>query len=199
MKKLGRSAVLCLCGWAMLLQTGCFGSFKLTMNLYEWNKQIDDKYVQQVVFWAMCIIPVYEAASIIDAVVLNTIEFWTGTNPIAMKPGDREEQIVSRLGINYRMVATQNQLAITPLNGKHKGRTSRMVYSPSNKTWNLIQDGKEICLSKIITNVDGYPMARVFGRNGSHIDIAAPVSQTEVAQQIHQLQSAAFANVAVVH
>ena len=45
-----------------MVQTGCFGSFKLTQAVYQWNSSIEDKTVRSMVFFALCAIPVYEAA-----------------------------------------------------------------------------------------------------------------------------------------
>ena len=64
-------------------QSGCFGPFRLTNQVYEWNANLGDKFTNNVVFWAFLIIPVYEVSLFIDGVVLNTIEFWSGSNPVS--------------------------------------------------------------------------------------------------------------------
>ena len=66
-----------------LLLSSCIGSFNLTQKLYSWNKSAGDKWVNELVFIALCVIPVYEIAIAVDALVLNSIEFWTDENPIA--------------------------------------------------------------------------------------------------------------------
>ncbi len=66
------------------LLSGCFGNFALTKKVYQWNDTAsDNKFVEQVLFWGMCFIPVYSVAGFIDACFLNLIEFWTDTNPLA--------------------------------------------------------------------------------------------------------------------
>ena len=77
-----------------LFQTGCIGSFKMTNSLYDWNTSLDGKFTQEVVFLAFVIIPVYEVTLFIDGVILNSIEFWTGDNPMSMNEGEVQEQIV---------------------------------------------------------------------------------------------------------
>jgi len=64
--------------------SGCYGQFALTRKLYEWNGSLGNKFLNTVVMWAFLIIPVYEVCSFVDLVVLNLIEFWTGTNPMAV-------------------------------------------------------------------------------------------------------------------
>ena len=68
---------------AVLLVTaaGCYGSFQLVNKVYKFNGSLGNKYVNELGFLVMNIIPVYGVAVFIDAVLLNTIEFWTGTNP----------------------------------------------------------------------------------------------------------------------
>lgn len=68
---------------AALALSGCYGKFSLVRKLYEWNGSFDNKYLVSILMWAMMIIPVYGIASFADFVVLNLIEFWTGTNPVA--------------------------------------------------------------------------------------------------------------------
>lgn len=59
---------------------GCMGSFALTKGLYAWNDSVTgNKIINNVIFWGLAILPVYELAVFGDVVILNTIEFWTGT------------------------------------------------------------------------------------------------------------------------
>lgn len=61
---------------------GCYGPFNLTRQLHTWNGQLGDKYVNELVFLGLAILPVYAGAVIGDAVLFNSIEFWTGRNPV---------------------------------------------------------------------------------------------------------------------
>jgi hypothetical protein len=55
---------------------GCYGSFQLTGSLYEWNGRVTrNAFVQQLLFWGLCIIPVYELALVGDAIIFNLLEF----------------------------------------------------------------------------------------------------------------------------
>lgn len=65
---------------ATILMTSCIGSFRLTNNIKDWNEGIGDKWVNEIVFVAMHIVPVYEIAMLVDGLVLNSVEFWTGNN-----------------------------------------------------------------------------------------------------------------------
>jgi hypothetical protein len=62
---------------------GCYGRFALTRKIYSFNQRIDsDKWIQWMVFLGMCIIPVYGLGVLLDVLFGNSVEFWTGKNPI---------------------------------------------------------------------------------------------------------------------
>lgn len=67
----------------VVLLSGCTGSFQLTNKVYTFNREIEDKWVEELVFLGLCIIPVYEVTLTIDMLIFNTAEFWTGENPLA--------------------------------------------------------------------------------------------------------------------
>ena len=67
-----------------LMASGCFGSFGATVALYDWNKDVsDNKWLRWLVFLVLIIVPVYELFALADVLVLNTIEFFSGKNPIS--------------------------------------------------------------------------------------------------------------------
>ncbi len=63
------------------LTTGCFGSFSLVRKVHSFNADISsDKWVREGVFLLLNVpfVPVYSLASAVDALFLNSVEFWTG-------------------------------------------------------------------------------------------------------------------------
>lgn len=66
----------------------CYGPFNMTRNVYHWNSgikgsgEVSDKWMKEFVFFGMLIIPVYMFSALLDAFVFNSIQFWTGDNPI---------------------------------------------------------------------------------------------------------------------
>ena len=81
-------AALVLMGFLPVASTGCFGGFQLTRKVYQFNREVSpDKWIRELVFLAMVIFPVYGAATFLDAVAFNSIEFWTGSNPVLAKNG----------------------------------------------------------------------------------------------------------------
>lgn len=62
--------------------TSCIGSFSLTNRLLGWNKHVGNKFINELVFFAFWVLPVYEVTGLADILVLNSIEFWSGRNPM---------------------------------------------------------------------------------------------------------------------
>jgi hypothetical protein len=65
-------------------QPGCFGRFATTSAVQGFNLDISEgKWVREGVFIALYIVPVYPICAFADLFFINSIEFWTGTNPVS--------------------------------------------------------------------------------------------------------------------
>jgi hypothetical protein len=152
MKKLKMSVMAASLLFASFLQTGCFGEFSLTRKIYEIHKGIggDDisgRFLRTLLMYVGGI--VYGVGMAIDAYILNLIEFWTGSNPLAMAPGEVETQTILRDGITYEMKATQNRFDITALDGAKAGETTSLVFNAETKEWNQVKNNMFTPLVKI--------------------------------------------------
>ena len=166
MKKKSLCGLLSLC----ILFTSCIGSFSAFNNVLDWNKRVtDNKFANELLFVAMWIVPVYQISIFADAIVFNSIEFWTGDNPLAMKEGDSDTQIVSRKGNTYKITASQNQFHVSVLEGSKKGEEATLVYLPKNKSWNLLQENGDY--KKLSSLKKGLLMA--YMPNGDNLSLDA--------------------------
>jgi len=78
------TAVVALTAFVPITMTSCFGSFNLTRKIYQFNKDINpDKWIQWLTFLVITIVPIYGVGLFVDVIVANSLEFWTGENPIA--------------------------------------------------------------------------------------------------------------------
>lgn len=66
----------------LAVQSACWGGFNLTRKLYRWNGTMGDKWINWLIFLLLVIVPVYEICLVVDFLVLNSIEFWSGSNPV---------------------------------------------------------------------------------------------------------------------
>lgn len=123
--------------------TSCMGKFALTRNLYAWNEQVSNKFVNEVLFVAFWILPVYEVCGIADLLVLNSIEFWSGDNPMTASTQsidtDHGRYLVERDGTGYDITLEST------------GEKYRLDFACETQTWSLQYDGKEMPL---LTYVD---------------------------------------------
>ena len=132
---------------ASFLGTSCIGRFQLTNKLLSWNSQVGNKFVNELVFFAFWILPVYEVSALADLLVLNSIEFWSGSNPVAqgtkMIDGKDGKYLVECDGKGYT-ITSQND-----------GSVVRLDFDQDEQTWSVIADDKEYVLMTFVddTNV----------------------------------------------
>ncbi len=81
--RFGKGIALVLVAAVGALSAGCFGKFQLTRKVYDINQSIDEKYVRSAATWIFVIVQVYTVAALLDLIVFNVLEFWTGENPVA--------------------------------------------------------------------------------------------------------------------
>ena len=79
------------------VSTGCFGTFPLTRTVYDFNTDVsNNKFVQWLVFLGFIILPAYEVSAVVDAFVLNAVEFWR-KNPPTTRDDDEETMARKRV------------------------------------------------------------------------------------------------------
>lgn len=132
-KFITRATVVALVGGMAIAFSGCYGPFRLTSKLHDWNGQVSQKkFVNELLFLGMCIIPAYEICILGDGLIFNSIEWWGGRNPITMKDGQQEETKLVHKGQNYQVVKTRNNLVVA-LEGSDQQVAFR--YFPEEKAW----------------------------------------------------------------
>lgn len=134
MRKLKLSIAIILIACYSLVQTGCIGSFSLTNKVLDFNREIGSKFANEAVFLAFLIIPVYSVTTLVDALVLNTIEFWTGDNPVAHVNDNNELIDVKKTGNKYT------------LNNRSTNEQLEVYFDNQNNTVFAEVDGKVIKL-----------------------------------------------------
>ena len=68
----------------VLLGTSCIGPNNAFNGMINWNQRVtDSKFANEGIFLGLIIIPVYEILLLGDLIIFNSIEFWSGSNPIA--------------------------------------------------------------------------------------------------------------------
>ena len=80
----------------------CIGSFALTNKVLSWNRNVNNKFVNEAVFFAFWVLPVYEVTALADLLVINSIEFWSGNNPV-----EANNKIIETEHGNYYLTAQE--------------------------------------------------------------------------------------------
>lgn len=123
--------------------TSCMGKFALMHNLYAWNEQVSNKFVNEVLFVAFWILPVYEVCGLADLLVLNSIEFWSGDNPLTASTKsidtDHGRYIVECDGKGYDITLEET------------GEKWRLDFAQETRTWSIHVDGEDY---KLMTFID---------------------------------------------
>lgn len=157
----------------LFLTTGCFGKFSLTRKVYEIHQSIagedmTGKIIKNLLFWVAGHV-VYSATGFVDIFVLNVIEFWTGSNPLAMNVHQKETQIVERNGVKYEIVATQNKFEVKQLNGEKKGLIQSVSFNPSELAWYNTSNGASTKMIQYKVENGEMVSATYFKTNGQTI------------------------------
>ena len=159
---------------------GCIGNFALSNNVLKLNQKVSNKFINEVLFIVLWIIPVYPITILVDILVINSIEFWTGKNPLAMGPGEIDTQYVSKNGVEYKIEATQNKFHIVQLEGPNKGDQADLIYNPETKTW-LVGNGKEIRRAvQFLNDTD----VKIFKKDGSFAVVNKEATSAEVYEAL---------------
>ena len=142
MKKITRLVSIALLAVFIVVGVfGCYGNMALTKKVYHFNGSVGNKYVQSIVNWAFWICPVYEIAMFLDIVFFNTIEFWTGNNPLAMKEGENVIKYAEGPNGNYKLEISQNKIVITQQENRDNNQNIELNYDPVSVSWFMKTNG----------------------------------------------------------
>ncbi|MDR1879437.1 MAG: DUF3332 domain-containing protein [Tannerellaceae bacterium] len=135
MKKKSITLLLAATLAGSVLCSSCIGSFGLTNKLLTWNKGIDSKLVNELVF--LILSPVYATTAVADLLVLNTIEFWSGENPVA--DAGSSKTIDTANGI-YTVQANEDGYSIRK---EGTDETVGLIFDSGDKSWSVEANGAQ--------------------------------------------------------
>lgn len=124
--------------------TSCIGNFNLTRKLLAWNKTVGNKFVNELVFVGFCALCVYPVSAIADLVVLNSIEFWSGKNPV-----EASTKVIE--GNDGRYLVQCDESGYT-IKSENDGSITRFDFDGADNSWSVSVNGGEAV--KFMTFVD---------------------------------------------
>lgn len=138
---------------ATLLTSSCVGSFSLFNRVAKWNTHAtSSKFLNEIIF--ILISPAYAVCAVADVLVLNTIEFWSGSNPLAQKVGT-VQKVTGKDGLIYAVKTLRNGYEVTSPNGE----VVSFIYDKKTNSWSQEQNGKKVEIFRF--NDDGTIQARL--------------------------------------
>lgn len=171
MRKLTKIMVLLFVILIGSITMNCYGRFILIKKVHGWTgSTFANKYVRSLV-WFPIVIFGGTIGGFIDYVILNPLEFWTGSNPLAMAPGESETHYANVDDHRVKMTASLNKFEITIDPGKETEKTRIYIYKPTEDTW-YIQTRKGLTLYATRIVVNGEAIMTVEHPDGDKLQFA---------------------------
>lgn len=146
---------------ASVVMSSCIGSFGLFNKVLDWNKDATgNKFLNELIF--IVISPAYVLCGTADLLVLNTIEFWSGSNPLAENVG-KTESIMGSDGKLYAVTTLKDGYEIKDADGN----VMNFTYNEKDNTWAVEKDGTTTVLLKM----KGNDTAQIYLPGGKTMDV----------------------------
>ena len=159
---------------SVVFTTSCIGSFPVFHKIHSWNQNVSgNKFVNELVFIAFHIIPVYEISYLADGLIFNTIEFWGGSSPIA-KVGEKKT-LKGQNGDLYTITTTENGYSIVD---ETKDQAFNLVFNEKEQSWNAVIKGASYKLMTMIE--DGTVTMNLI--NGETLIVSPDASGVDMAK-----------------
>lgn len=169
MKKFAKLSVMMVAFSIMF--SSCIGSFQLTSKLKNFNDGIGSKWVNELVFVAFCIVPVYELSALADVLVLNSIEFWSGKKALA--DAGETKIIKNSKGQDIEVKTLENGYALN--DGTN---TMNLVFDEKEQIWSAEYEDQVMNLIRLVDENN----AQLFLKNGEVMDITLNADGIETAR-----------------
>ncbi|MBQ9645977.1 MAG: DUF3332 domain-containing protein [Prevotella sp.] len=171
MKKISLKVSVVLLAGAFVCSS-CIGSFSLFNKYEKWQcNMTSNKMVNGIV--GLILQPFCApVCCLVDAVVLNTIEFWSGSNPLA---SNTIQQVKGQDGRYYAVKTTKQGYEIK----SPTGEVTLLIHNEADDSWSMSQNGVTTEIFRY--NADGTIQASL--QNGQTITVSADQAGLEQVRQ----------------
>lgn len=175
MKKINLKMAATLMVCVAFVFSSCIGSFGLHSRLNNWNQQIGNKWVNELVFLAFNIVPVYPVCYLADALVINSIEFWSGSNPMANIGSVKKVQ-----GENSTYLVETKANGYTITKEGEEGASMDLVYDAELNSWNVVTAEA----SAELIRLEGNGLAQITLPDGQAYEVSLSAEGISEAQNL---------------
>ncbi|MCM1440450.1 MAG: DUF3332 domain-containing protein [Roseburia sp.] len=109
----------------------------MTNRVVAWNKQVGNKFVNELVFFTLCVIQVYTVTLAADTLVINSIEFWSGENPM----NSASTKVIDTEHGRYLIASDNTGYTVTH---QTTGEKIRFEFLSDTNTWALLDNDGEL-------------------------------------------------------
>lgn len=166
-----KTSIIC-CALSGLTLTSCIGSYALFNKVLGWNQQATgNKFLDELIFIGLWIVPVYEVTLLADALVLNSIEFWSGNNPVAV---GTVKEVESENG-KFLVTTTKDGYSITK---EGEETPVELKFNQEAQSWNVVCNGQSYEIMKLCN--DGTVDLNM--QNGKYINVTPDAQGVSAAR-----------------
>lgn len=174
MKRISMKVMVALIATSLMCSSCMVGSFGLFNKYRDWQTHMtSSKFVNAIVAYVLGAI-CYPITLFVDSLVLNTIEFWSGSNPVHASIG-KTQQVMGSDGRSYAVTTLENGYEVKAPTGE----VTLLVHHADNDSWTMEQNGVKQELFRY--NADGTINATVNGQTKDFTLNEAGVYQARVA------------------
>ncbi len=175
MKKISLKVAVCLLAGSFLFSSCFVGQYGLWNKYISWqNHMTDNKYVNAIA--GLILVPIAGTlCTLADVLVLNSIEFWSGNNPVAANNIGKTLQVMGQDGRYYAVTTLKNGYEIKAPTGE----ITYFIHNVENDSWSMEQDGVQKEIFRF--NSDGTIQARINGETKNFTLNEAGVAEARMA------------------
>ena len=120
-----------------MLTSSCIGSFGLFNKVVKWEGHAtNSKIMNEIIF--LLLTPVNAICAVADFFVVNSIEFWSGENPMAQNVG-KTQNVMGEDGKMYAVKTLKDGYEVT----NPDGVKVYYIHDAKTDSWSLVQNGKK--------------------------------------------------------
>jgi len=168
--------------------SACVGSNAVTEKVMQFNVGVvDNRYARGGV--NILLTPVYALTLAVDIVVINSLEFWTGENPVNGNPHIFDSKVKTQYEINDEIDPSLREAPLKPISNNRK--TEKSIYSVQSNPVNQQTIDYDIVYSngeKAVLRSEKVGDEVQFSLNGDLITTAT-MSELETYASLQQLSS----------
>lgn len=153
------AALLLVCSAPTL--TSCFvGSYSCLNKMWAWNNSLtDNKYLNAILAYVLAPFE-FSIGGLLDPVLFNTIEFWTGSNPLAST-----QMVMGQDGQLYAVASDGKGGYVVTC--QETGQQIQYLFNAQEREWTAAFDGMEVKLFKMTDD----PSVVLCTMNGQEMNI----------------------------